>query len=37
LPCLDAVADNAALLANGKPEDFMSRIALQSKDQKNGV
>jgi PTH1 family peptidyl-tRNA hydrolase len=27
LPCLDAVADNAALLAEGKPEDFMTRIA----------
>jgi PTH1 family peptidyl-tRNA hydrolase len=28
LPCLDAVADEAALLAAGKPEDFMTRIAL---------
>jgi PTH1 family peptidyl-tRNA hydrolase len=27
LPCLDAVADNAGLLADGKPEDFMTRIA----------
>ncbi len=28
LPCLDAVADAAALLAEGKPEDFMTRVAL---------
>jgi PTH1 family peptidyl-tRNA hydrolase len=28
LPCLDAVADEAALLAAGKAEDFMTRIAL---------
>ncbi len=28
LPCLNAVADEAALLASGKPEDFMTRIAL---------
>jgi PTH1 family peptidyl-tRNA hydrolase len=28
LPCLDAVADEAALLAAGRPEDFMTRIAL---------
>ncbi len=27
LPCLDAVADNASLLAAGKPEDFMTRVA----------
>jgi PTH1 family peptidyl-tRNA hydrolase len=40
LPCLDAVADQAALLAAGKPEDFMTRVALAMKgreDQKNGV
>jgi PTH1 family peptidyl-tRNA hydrolase len=34
LPCLDAVADDAALLASGKTEDFMTRIALLTKDQK---
>jgi PTH1 family peptidyl-tRNA hydrolase len=34
LPCLDAVADEAALLAAGKAEDFMTRIALLTKDQK---
>ena len=34
LPCLDAVADEAALLATGKTEDFMTRIALITKDQK---
>jgi PTH1 family peptidyl-tRNA hydrolase len=28
LPMLDAVADNAGLLAAGKPEDFMTRVAL---------
>jgi PTH1 family peptidyl-tRNA hydrolase len=33
LPCLDAVADEAALLAAGKAEDFMTRIALLTKDQ----
>jgi PTH1 family peptidyl-tRNA hydrolase len=27
-PLLDAVADAASLLATGKPEDFMTRIAL---------
>jgi len=37
LPCLDAVADAAGLLAAGKPEDFMTRVALQTGDQKNGV
>jgi PTH1 family peptidyl-tRNA hydrolase len=37
LPCLDAVADEAALLAANKPEDFMSRVAHLTKDQKNGV
>ncbi len=33
LPCLDAVADEAALLAASKPEDFMTRLALLTKDQ----
>jgi PTH1 family peptidyl-tRNA hydrolase len=28
LPVLDAVADAAPLLAGGKPEDFMTRVAL---------
>ncbi len=38
LPCLDAVADEAGLLANGKPEEFMTKIALRTgTDQKNGV
>ncbi len=37
LPCLDAVADEAALLATGKPEDFMTRIAYLTKDQNNGL
>jgi PTH1 family peptidyl-tRNA hydrolase len=37
LPCLDAVADEAGLLATGKPEDFMTRVALLTKDQKHGV
>jgi PTH1 family peptidyl-tRNA hydrolase len=32
LTCLDAVADEAALLAAGKTEDFMTRIALLTKD-----
>ncbi len=32
LPCLDAVADEAALLASGRTEDFMTRIALLTKD-----
>ena len=36
LPCLDAVADNAGLLADGKPEDFMTRIARVT-EQKNGI
>lgn len=36
LPVLDAVADNADLLASGKPEDFMTRIA-RSTEPKNGV
>jgi PTH1 family peptidyl-tRNA hydrolase len=34
LPCLDAVADEASLLAAGRAEDFMTRIALLTKDQK---
>jgi PTH1 family peptidyl-tRNA hydrolase len=29
---LDAVADSAALLASGKPEDFMTRVALLTQD-----
>ena len=33
LPCLDAVADEAGLLASGKPEDFMTKIALRTGDQ----
>ncbi|HEY1857022.1 aminoacyl-tRNA hydrolase [Acidocella sp.] len=37
LPCLDAVADEAGLLAAGKPEDFMTKIALRTGDQKNGL
>jgi peptidyl-tRNA hydrolase, PTH1 family len=37
LPCLDAVADEAALLAAGKTEDFMTRIARLTGDQKNGL
>ncbi|MGE4482065.1 aminoacyl-tRNA hydrolase [Acidocella sp.] len=32
-PLLDAVADSAALLAEGKPEDFMTRIARVSGEQ----
>ncbi len=35
LPCLDAVADEAALLAAAKPEDFMTRIALLTKNGQN--
>jgi PTH1 family peptidyl-tRNA hydrolase len=34
LPCLDAVADEAALLAAGETENFMTRIAFLTKDQK---
>jgi PTH1 family peptidyl-tRNA hydrolase len=37
LPCLDAIADNAALLAAQKPEEFMTRVALLIGEQKNGV
>jgi PTH1 family peptidyl-tRNA hydrolase len=33
LPMLDAVADEAPLLAQGKPEDFMSRVAFLTKDE----
>ncbi len=33
LPCLDAVADEAGLLAAGKPEEFMSRVALATQDK----
>ena len=36
LPVLDAVADNAGLLADQKPEDFMTRIARVT-EPKNGV
>jgi PTH1 family peptidyl-tRNA hydrolase len=32
LPLLDAVADAAPLLAQGKPEDFMTKVALLTKD-----
>jgi peptidyl-tRNA hydrolase, PTH1 family len=34
LPLLDAVADAAPLLAGGKPEDFMTRIALLTQEPK---
>jgi PTH1 family peptidyl-tRNA hydrolase len=34
LPCLDAVADEAGLLAAGKPEDFMTRVALLTEDKR---
>jgi PTH1 family peptidyl-tRNA hydrolase len=34
LPMLDAVADAAPLLVQGKPEDFMTRIALLTKETK---
>ncbi len=37
LPCLDAVADEAGLLAAGTPEAFMTRVALKLGDGKNGV
>ena len=45
LPCLDAVADEAALLATAKAEDFMTRVArltapptpAPTKDTKNGL
>ncbi len=32
LPLLDSVADAAALLAQGKPEDFMTKVALLTQD-----
>jgi peptidyl-tRNA hydrolase len=32
LPVLDAVADAAPLLVQGKPEDFMTKVALLSRD-----
>jgi PTH1 family peptidyl-tRNA hydrolase len=32
VPTLDAVADSAALLAAGKPEDFMTKVALLTQD-----
>jgi PTH1 family peptidyl-tRNA hydrolase len=32
LPCLDAVADEAPLLATGATENFMTRLALLTKD-----
>jgi len=34
VPVLDAVADSAALLAAGKPEDFMTKVALLTQDVK---
>ncbi len=34
LPLLDAVADAAPLLVQGKPEDFMTKVALLTKDTK---
>ena len=37
LPCLDAVADEAALLAAGKPEEFMTKVALRTGETKNGL
>ncbi len=37
LPCLDAVAAAADRLAAAKPEDFMTHVALLTKDQKDGV
>lgn len=36
-PWLDAVADAAPLLAQGRPEDFMTRIAAGGKGEKNGL
>jgi PTH1 family peptidyl-tRNA hydrolase len=35
-PCLDAVAENAVLLAEGRMEDFMTRIARQT-EPKHGI
>jgi PTH1 family peptidyl-tRNA hydrolase len=37
LPCLDAVADEAAYLAAKKPEDFMTKVALRTGEPKNGL
>ena len=37
LPLLDAVADEAALLAQSKPEDFMSRVAYLTKAEASDV
>jgi PTH1 family peptidyl-tRNA hydrolase len=37
LPCLDAVAAEAALLAEQKPEEFMTRVALLNKEKKDGL
>jgi PTH1 family peptidyl-tRNA hydrolase len=37
LPCLDGVADAAALLAAGKPEDFMTKLALITGADRNGI
>jgi PTH1 family peptidyl-tRNA hydrolase len=39
LPCLDAVADEAALLVGQKAEEFMTRVALAApgKGAKNGL
>jgi PTH1 family peptidyl-tRNA hydrolase len=34
LPVLDAVADAAALLVQGRPEDFMTKVALLTQDTK---
>ncbi len=34
LPLLDAVADGAPLLVQGKPEDFMTKVALLARDMK---
>jgi PTH1 family peptidyl-tRNA hydrolase len=36
LPCLDAVADEAALLAEKRAEDFMTRVALATPASKKG-
>jgi PTH1 family peptidyl-tRNA hydrolase len=34
VPVLDAVAEAAPLLASGKPEDFMTKVALLTQDVK---
>ena len=36
LPCLDAVADEAALLAEQKPEEFMTRVAAPCRRARSG-